>query len=190
MGLMEKEVAVQIRRTKINSAIITVAAMAGGLAVAAVAPNVLGLLGNTKFFSQRKRRVQSSITRLIKSGYLVLEEHSGRKKLRLTTKGEWFAARIGEGILIPKKPRRWDNKWRMLVFDIPEYRKKSREQIRLTLVGLGFVRLQDSVWVYPYDCEDFITVLKTDLRLGKDLLYVIADKIENDASLKKYFSLK
>jgi DNA-binding transcriptional regulator PaaX len=129
------------------------------------------------------------LSRLIKAGYITFAEENGKKRLQLTKKGEWFAARIGEGTLIPKKPKRWDGKWRMLVFDIPERRRKSRDQIRLTLTGLGFKRLQDSVWVYPYDCEDFITVIKADMRLGRDVLYVIADKIENDASLRSHFGV-
>jgi len=49
--------------------------------------------------------------------------------------------------------------------------------------------LQDSVWVYPYDCEDFINLMKADFKIGKDLLYVVADKIENDKFLAQHFKL-
>ncbi len=189
MGQMEKEVAASVRRSKINSAVISTVAVAGVLTVAAVAPNVLTLLGKTKLVNQRKQKVQTSFRKLLRHGYLVLERDKGVLRVRLTKKGEWFAARIGEGTLIPKKPKRWDGKWRLLMFDIPENRKKSREQIRLTLVGLGFRRLQDSVWVYPYDCEDFMAMLKTDIRLSREMLYVIADKVENDKKLKEEFGL-
>ena len=109
--------------------------------------------------------------------------------MRLTSKGETYAALVGEGRLVPKKPRRWDKKWRLLVFDIPEKRRRARNQIRTTLATLGFVRLQDSVCVYPYDCEDLITLLKADLKIGKDVLYVIADKIEYDKPLLARFNL-
>lgn len=189
MGEMERSVAAEVRRSKINSAIITTISVAGMLAVVAVAPNVLTLLGKTKLIGQRKQKIQSSFNKLLSRGYLVLERDRGVVRVRLTKKGEWFAARIGEGKLLPKKPKRWDGKWRMLIFDIPENRRRSRAQIRLTLADLGFYRLQDSVWVYPYDCEDFIAVLKIDMHLGKDALYVIADKIENDKKLKSQFGL-
>ena len=53
----------------------------------------------------------------------------------------------------------------------------------------GFLRLQDSVWVYPYDCEDFVALLKADLRLGREMLYIIAEKIENDGWLRQEFNL-
>jgi CRISPR-associated endonuclease Cas2 len=189
MGDMEKEVAAQVRRTKINSAIIGTVAVAGIVAVGVLAPNVLGVLGKTGFIQKRKSRVESSFSRLIRTGYIVLDERNGKKYARLTPKGEMFAARIGEGTLAQKKPKRWDGKWRVLVFDIPETRKRSRNQVRLTLTNLGFRRLQDSVWVYPYDCEDLIMVLKADLKLGRDVLYVIADRIENDKELKNHFRI-
>ena len=189
MGKMETEVRQKVRRTKINNALIAAAAVAGGIAIGAVAPNILGVVANSKYFRQRKYQLKSSLLRLISAGYLILVNEGGRKRIRLTPKGERYAALIGEGKLVPKKPRRWDQKWRLLIFDIPEWRRKTRAQIRMTLVSLGFVRLQDSVWVYPYDCEDLITLLKADFKVGKDVLYVIADKIEYDAPLRAKFNL-
>ena len=54
---------------------------------------------------------------------------------------------------------------------------------------IGFVRLQDSVWVYPYDCEDFIALLKAELKIGRDVLYAIVDTIEHDKNLRQHFNL-
>ncbi|MBI2004852.1 hypothetical protein HYS79_01670 [Patescibacteria group bacterium] len=185
MGKLEEEVRKEIRRTRINSAIVTALAVSGGLAVAVMAPNVLGVLGRLGFTSQQRQNVKKSFSKLVERGYISVE-HS---RARLTPKGEKFAALLGEGRLAPKKPKRWDGKWRVLIFDIPERRRGTREQTRRTLLHLGFKRLQDSVWVYPYDCEDLITLFKIDFRLGKDLLYMVVDKIELDASLKNHFNL-
>ena len=77
----------------------------------------------------------------------------------------------------------------MLIFDIPEYRKGTRDKIRYTLQTIGFVHLQHSVWIYPYDCEDLITLLKADFRIGRDMLYMIVDSLEGDATIKKRFGL-
>jgi len=57
------------------------------------------------------------------------------------------------------------------------------------LKAIGFVQLQKSVWVFPYDCEDLIILLKADFKVGKDVLYMIVDKIENDREIKKVFNL-
>lgn len=189
MGRLEAEVRGKIRRTKINNALIAAAAVTGGVMVAAIAPNMLGAVAGSKYFRQRKYQLKSSLSRLISTGYLLLVTEGGRKRIRLTLKGERYAALMGEGKLVPKKPKRWDQKWRLLVFDIPERRRKTRAQIRTALISLGFVRLQDSVWVYPYDCEDLITLLKADFKVGKEVLYVIADKIEHDVPLRARFGL-
>ena len=176
-----------MRLSRINSAIIAMIAVGGALTVAAVAPNVLGAMGKLGLINskQKEQSVRKSLSKLIDAEYVVLKAG----KVRLTSKGERFAALLGEGRLAPKVPKHWDKKWRILIFDIPENRKLTRDRIRRTLVGLGFKHLQDSVWVYPYDCEDLITLLKADLRIGKDILYIIADTIEYDLPLRRHFGL-
>ena len=109
--------------------------------------------------------------------------------LRLTAKGEQVLRRLELHDFKLRKPKRWDRKWRILIFDIPERRKGLRQKIRYTLKAIGFVRLQDSVWAYPYDCEDLVTLLKADFKVGKDLLYLIVDSLEYDKPLKEYFGL-
>ena len=61
--------------------------------------------------------------------------------------------------------------------------------MRSTLNRLGFVKLQNSVWVFPYDCEELVVMLKSNLFLGKDVLYMTVDNIENDKWLKETFGL-
>lgn len=186
MGKAEEKVRKKIRRAKITKAIISTVAVAGVITVGAVAPKALELAGKTRFVRQWLYRARTRTEQLMREGYLIRD---AKGRVRLTEKGERFAALMHEGTLAPKKPRRWDGKWRMLMFDIPEPRKGVRIKIRTTLHALGFLRLQDSVWVYPYDAEDFIAVLKTEYRIGKDVLYVIADHIEYDAPLRAHFGL-
>lgn len=189
MARLEQELRNEIRRSKINKAVVSAVAAAGIVAVGLVAPNVIGAMGKLGLLPQRRRQIETAFGKLLKKGYIQVEKRNGKSYVRLTPKGEHFAARMGEGRLVPKKPKRWDKKWRLLIFDIPETRRRTRALVRQTLTNLGFFRLQDSAWVYPYDCEDFIILLKADFKIGKDLLYIIADKIEHDMLLRKYFDL-
>ncbi len=190
MGKLEKGLRADIRRTKINKAIVGIIAVAGALAVGAIAPNVLETLGNSSYLKQRRYQIKSTLSRMIEKGYVRLEKKDGRSFVRLTQKGERFALSLKEGKYVPKKPKRWDGKWRMVIFDIPEYRRGTRTKVRAMFQNLDFKRLQDSVWVYPYDCEDLVILLKADFKIGKDLLYIIADKIEYDAPLRSHFNLR
>ena len=87
------------------------------------------------------------------------------------------------------KPRKWDKKWRVIIFDIPEKKKKVRDHLTSLFRQTGIKKLQDSVWIYPYDCEDIIALLKTDFGIGKDLLYLIVEELENDKYLREEFGL-
>ena len=162
-------------------------AAAGLLAVAVIAPNVIGALGKLGFIPNRRQRdsIQVARDRLVEQGFLTYEGN----KLRLTQKGkEKLRATVLRDYRIPP-PRLWDERWRVLIFDIPEKRKGLREKIRATLVAVGFTRLQDSVWIYPYPCEDLITLLKADFKIGRDLRYMIVDTLEYDGAYRTLFGL-
>ncbi len=75
------------------------------------------------------------------------------------------------------------------MFDIAEKRKAIRIRFREAMREAGFLHLQDSVWVYPHNCDDFIQLLKADLHLGREVLYVIVERMDNDAWVRKHFKL-
>ena len=136
-----------------------------------------------------KYSINESFTRLKEKGLIEIVEINGKKVARVTSKGEDkldFLERHSFKLKIPKK---WDGRWRVVSFDIKESKKGIRERLRFTLIQIGFVKLQNSVWVYPYDCEDFISLLKADFKIGKDVLYIIVEKLENDWHLRKFFNL-
>lgn len=91
--------------------------------------------------------------------------------------------------LAGNKPKKWDRQYRLVMFDVPEKRKRIRDLLRREMREIGFLRVQDSAWLYPYDCEEFISLLKADLRIGKDVLYAVVDSIDNDAWVRKHFNL-
>lgn len=192
MGNLEREVARQVRNGKVQKAILQSLAVAGILSLAVLAPNAMQILkvfGNKKR-SSSKYNIINAAHRLAKSGLIRFEETKYGKVVRLTKEGEAKLRLFELADFKIKKPKRWDKKWRMLIFDIKEERKNTRDKVRRTLQQIGFTRLQDSVWVYPYDCEDLIVLLKSDFKIGKDVLYVIADKIENDRFLRKFYRLE
>ena len=75
------------------------------------------------------------------------------------------------------------------MFDIPENKHAVRDRLRRTLSTMGFVQLQKSVWIFPYDCEDIVSLLKADLRMGTEMLYIIAESIEDEEYLLNHFHL-
>ena len=78
----------------------------------------------------------------------------------------------------------------MIIFDISEMRRKDRDKLRRIIRGFGFICLQNSVWVYPYHCQEIIELLKKYLELKGEVIYMTVDSIENDDWLLKSFKLK
>lgn len=190
MGILEKEVKRNLRTSKIQSIVLQAIATAGILGVALLAPNALKIINklglkNTSVRNS-KRSISNSRNNLIKKGLIT---YSKNGYLTLTPIGIKILGKIRIKNFRIQKPKKWDKKWRVLIFDIKETHKKIRDEMRMTLTQIGFIKLQNSVWVYPYDCEDYITLLKTDFKMGKEILYIIADTIENEKPLLKYFNL-
>ncbi|OGG76586.1 CRISPR-associated endonuclease Cas2 [Candidatus Kaiserbacteria bacterium RIFCSPLOWO2_01_FULL_55_19] len=178
------------RRNLRNAALMAIG-VAGIITVAAVAPNMFQMLGRTGALARLKYRSKGILARLKQRGEIEFVEHNGKKYIRLTDKGERVLDIERRRLdLLVNKPKKWDGRYRLVMFDIPEKRKKIREHLRFEMQEIGFLRIQDSVWIYPYDCEEFIALLKADLHIGKDILYAVIEEIENDMRIRKHFNLQ
>ena len=114
----------------------------------------------------------------------------GSFKLVLTKNGKQQAKALslfGSSINF-KKPKQWDGKWRIVLFDIPEKDRLFRDILREHLYALGFFKLQHSVFVSPYPFEKPILELVTLYSAEPYVRVVTAAAIDNDSKLKKHFS--
>ena len=98
--------------------------------------------------SGNKRHLRTAIGRLRKRN-LIYGEKRGRKLVfALTEAGEQEAQKIRLKLEMAK-PKRWDGKWRIIIFDVPEKIRGKRDLLRKELAAFGFTQLQRSVWAYP-----------------------------------------
>src|SRR3989338_3832707 len=79
-------------------------------------------------------------------------------KIIVTAKGKKYLRNLKKPVVI-KKPAKWDGKWRLVIFDVPEIRRQKRDSFRYHLRNLGLTQVQESVWAYPYPCEKEITAV-------------------------------
>jgi len=188
------EMIAQKKRVKahIQQAILVAVALSGVVLIATIIPNLPAMLVRLPSIkrAQLRARYRTALGRLVALGYVSFEKLEGKSYARITDTGRQKLAFMleKEKFGIPKK-RRWDRRWRAIVFDVPERRRKTRDRLRSIMREIGFVRLQDSVWVFPYDCEDFIALLKAELKIGFSVLYMVVEEIENDKHLREHFGL-
>lgn len=191
MGGIEKEAKRKRQWGAFQRAMLAAVAAGGVMLIAATVPNAAQLL---RYFPGYKRgakfnfQAKSVLGRLVAKGLVTFVQEDGKRYARITGKGERvLQMEIERGSNAKKK--KWDQRWRVVTFDIPEKRKNVRIRLRHFMHEYGFVRLQDSVWIYPHDCEDLIALVKADLRIGADVLYMIVERLERDAHLREHFSL-
>ena len=89
-----------------------------------------------------------------------------------------------------RRPSRWDGKWRIIIFDIPEPQKKIRDTFRFHLRRMGFHELQKSVLVHPYPCSDVVDFLIEFYGMRAHVRQITAEWLDNELHLKQQFKLK
>ncbi len=117
------------------------------------------------------------------------EDKNGNVKIVLTKDGKQKALKFEFDEMEIKKPVKWDKKWRIVIFDIPEKKKKAREALRRKLKGLGFQELQKSVFVYPFECEDEIDFIVEVFEIRSYVRFIRATLITNEEQIKLKFSI-
>ena len=136
------------------------------------------------------RALHLSIKNLYRSKLVSFKEKTdGTVEIILSKQGEnkSLAYKIEE-MKLPKQAK-WDDWWRMVIFDIPEENKKGRDAFVKTLKKLGFHQLQKSVFIYPYHCQDEIEFLIEFFGLRPFIRTLLAKNIDNELHLKKVFGL-
>ena len=73
--------------------------------------------------------------------------HSGDRLHRLTQAGCLHA--LGGRDPEARWSRRWDGRWRLVLFDVPQKCNTTRDKLRRYLQRRGFGYLQNSVWITP-----------------------------------------
>lgn len=84
----------------------------------------------------------------IKRAFLYVRQKGWIKEdLKPSQQGEERLKKIFIKYRVPK----WDGNWYLVNFDIPEKLKTKRDILRSILIRLGFGKLQNSVWISPYN---------------------------------------
>lgn len=108
--------------------------------------------------------------------------------IKLTQKGyaKYLKFKLEELSLNGKK---WDGKWRIVIYDIAKFKKNQVSAFRNVLKYINFYRLQKSVYLTPYPCDEQILYLREYFGIDTEVLLIRADKIENEYLYKQYFGL-
>ncbi|PIR96622.1 MAG: CRISPR-associated endonuclease Cas2 [Candidatus Doudnabacteria bacterium CG10_big_fil_rev_8_21_14_0_10_42_18] len=131
-------------------------------------------------------RFERGVRHLENRGLIEVVRKNDKKFIKLTKKGQLE-------ILLKKakKPRsiKWDYKWRIVMFDIPEDSADKRDQLRLMLKVNGFKKLQASVYINPYPLNREAVIYLKQTGLIEFIRILRVEEMDDDWDLKKKFKL-
>ena len=106
-----------------------------------------------------KKKFNGLLNRMDREGYLQRVLVDGKVHFRLTGAGKRLLVKTWP-VLRTRKDT-WDGFWRVIIFDVKEKDRKSRDDLRKKLVKMGLGRLQNSTYITPYDFDkSFLDWLK------------------------------
>jgi len=141
------------------------------------------------FIRTNKKDFRTSITELKKEKFIEKKtNYDGSVVVSLTDRGKLRALNIRFRRLNDKKEK-WDGKWRMVAFDIPEEFRKGRNALHYRMHMAGFYELQKSIFLYPHECEKEIRDFVALFELQKYVCFALLDSIDGQEFLKKKFRL-
>ncbi len=147
------------------------------------------MFGISEYFNHWKAgEVENTIRDLNKQKLIQKKNYNGSVIISLTEKGMLRALNISFRSL-PNKKEKWDGKWRMVAFDIPNSCRKGRDAIRYRMKLGGFYKLHESLFLYPFDCKREIDALVELFKLKKFVHFGLLDFIDNEDELKREFEL-
>ncbi len=124
------------------------------LTILAASADVLDTMGNFTYNSYSylysslgdsypKEHIDDVVVSLTREGLLEGNKSEG---LRVTLAGAEIKKSLHHA-----RQEEWDGNWRVVFFDIPEAKRKLRDDLRSELKKLGFGLWQRSAWITPFD---------------------------------------
>lgn len=141
------------------------------------------------WYSIDRKQLYHVLRRLRLNDMIKTIQRQNNAKIILNKKGKtkWLKSQFDN--LELKTSKRWNKKWRIVLFDIPETQKKIRDSFRQKLKDLGFLEFQKSVFIYPFSCQDEINFVINYLGIEERAYYLEAP-ISPDHNFRKHFKLK
>ncbi|MFH1855437.1 MAG: hypothetical protein ABH810_03495 [bacterium] len=182
----EKEVFVEVARAVLKGVLLGLAVGIFLFSPTGLSKLIPELIKLRKKYGDEK--VDKSLEKIIKDRFVRIINRKGKTTIKITQKGR---ARLVDYDIdsISIKKHDWDGIWRIVIFDIPEKLRFARTVLRNKLIEIGFIKLQKSVWVCPYECEDEISFIASVFEVERFVNYAEISKIDCEQYLRNKFDL-
>lgn len=123
--------------------------------------------------------ISTWIASLKQRGYIETKIIKRERCIRLTNKAKIkLLDKISDSL-------QGDKKFRFVSFDIPEDLRYARNKFRSAIKRMGFIRVQDSLWVINKNVAEFVEMAAYEYKVEKYIAYIISEKSDIDGLIKK-----
>jgi len=136
----------------------------------------------------RQEQIERSLRYLRSKKLLDIQRRYSQEVFSLTKQGFLRARKLSRSFDIPAQ-KKCDQRWRIVIFDIPERKRKERDVFRKRLKTWGFANVQKSIWFYPYDCREQVYYLAGQMFIKPYVRYIETEKFTGDRDLRERFGL-
>jgi len=120
------------------------------------------------FFNSLKRR-----------GYIKIQNKDGQESVVFTNKAK---IALVDRIVDQAK---WDGKYRLVSFDIPEPMRRNRNSFRRAIKRMGFKQVQKSLWVSNKNAGPMVELAAYEYGVEKYVIYIVAESTDIDGTIAK-----
>lgn len=152
---------------------------------------IMKLIEEIKQIKIPVKKVKRVLKSLEENKIISLEKKKNEVYVRIKKEGKETVLKYSLQYLLDlnQKKKKWKRKWFLVIFDVPEEERIKRNHLRRFLRDIGFYQYQQSVYLYPYECEKEVSLIKEIVQGGKYISYIIAEKIEKEKEAKIFFNL-
>lgn len=143
-------------------------------------------------FGHNDQSVRAAISRMNKQGWVQSEKVGNKSYYSLTDRGQKRIDEAGKRIF-KLMPEKWDGKWRIFMYNIPEEIRNVRDELRKELVWSGFGTLSSSCWISANDLEKQVFDLIEKYEIGDYVDFFISKyegPHENSRLVEKSWNLE
>ncbi len=175
---------------EISKIILTSLLTTGAFVMILALPNLAQLLKYIDIEDGKiKLKIRRSAGSLKNKGLIKMENRGGEIYVALTDKGRKEARLNNLKLDRSDKHEKWDKKWRIIMFDIPEEKKFSRQALNKLLKKANCYPYQKSVFITPFECKKEVDFLGDCFNVREHIFLITASDIENESRVRKYFNL-
>lgn len=142
-----------------------------------------------EFESKRlEKQIKRSLKLLENENLVEVRVKSGEPYIRLSRRKEYLRKYKFDTLKL-QRATLWDGMWRVAIFDIPERYGRARRALSYKLQQIGALRLQDSVFIYPFPWREELEFVAELFLVGPYVRFLEVASIDGSEKLRKYFHL-